>query len=187
MELCNVCKSYGEKVVLSNFSLSIADGDTVMISGASGRGKTTLIYLLMGLTKPDGGKIVAAPKRISAVFQEDRLPLEFTAYNCVRYAVPKSVSRERILQSFKELGLDGEENKLASELSGGMRRRVAIIRAMLHPSEAVFLDEPFTGLDPETKKAAIRYILDNADGRTLVAVSHAAEDAKLLNAKEIKI
>lgn len=187
MELRDICKSYGENAVLENFSLNIGDGETVLISGPSGRGKTTLLRILMGLEAPEKGEVRAVPSRISAVFQEDRLPLEFSAFKCVSLVLPSSVSREDISESFKMLGLSGEENKPAKELSGGMRRRVAIMRAMLSPSEAVFLDEPFTGLDPETKRKTIDYIKKTAQGRTLVVVSHAKEDAALLNAREIEI
>ncbi len=187
MELKNIYKSYGDNAVLENISLDIEDGRRILISGPSGRGKTTLLRIMMGLEKPDSGTVLKRPKSISAVFQEDRLPLEFSAYNSVSYVLPKSVDRERITQSFAALGLMGEEQKPVSELSGGMRRRVALIRAMLYPSKAVFLDEPFTGLDPDTKRSAIRYICDNAMDRTIIAVSHAAEDAELLNAIEIRI
>lgn len=187
MELRNICKSYGENAVLENFSLRIADGETVLISGPSGRGKTTLLRILMGLETPEKGEVRALPKHISAVFQEDRLPLEFSSFKCVSLALPSSVSRDDIAEGFKALGLSGEEKKPANELSGGMRRRVAVIRAMLAPSEAVFLDEPFTGLDIETKRKTIDYILKTAHGRTLVVVSHAKEDAALLNAREIEM
>lgn len=187
MELKSISKSYGDRVVLNDFSLSVNKGETLLISGASGRGKTTLLRLMMGIEKPDSGEMTGLPERASAVFQEDRLPPEFSAYKCLRYALPSSVSKEAILQSLSDLGLEGEEQKAAKELSGGMRRRVSIIRAMLHPSDAVFLDEPFTGLDPETKLSAIKYILDKANGRTIIAVSHAKEDAALLNAREIEI
>lgn len=187
MELVNISKSYGDKCVFENFSLVIPDGSRIVISGHSGRGKTTLLRLLMGLEKPDSGVIYGLPQTMSAVFQEDRLPMDFTAYNCVRYALPKSVTKERIMQSFAELGLKGEEHKPVRELSGGMRRRVAIIRAVLYPSEALFLDEAFTGLDPKTKCISADYILSNSEGRTLVAVSHSKEDANLLSATETAI
>ena len=127
------------------------------------------------------------PQRISAVFQEDRLPPEFSVYNCIRYVLPRSVKPQRIYDSLSALSLAGDADKPAKELSGGMRRRVAIIRAMLYPSDAVFLDEPFTGLDRETKLKAASYILENAKGRTIVAVSHSDEDAELLRAIQIKM
>ena len=187
MELRKICKSYGDKKVLQNFDLTIPDGGSIVISGVSGRGKTTVLYLLMGLYSPDSGEILGVPQRISAVFQEDRLPPEFSVYNCIRYVFPRSVKPQRIYDSLSALSLAGDADKPAKELSGGMRRRVAIIRAMLYPSDAVFLDEPFTGLDRETKLKAASYILENAKGRTIVAVSHSDEDAELLRAIQIKM
>lgn len=187
MELRNVCKSFDGKDVLTNFDILIPDGARVLITGESGRGKTTVLRLLMGLVQPDSGEVLDVPKRISAVFQEDRLPPEFSVYNCIRYALPKPVKPQRIIESLADLNLAGDANTPAKELSGGMRRRVALIRAMLYPSDAVFLDEPFAGLDPATKLKATEYILKNSDERTIVAVSHAEEDARLLKAMQIKM
>lgn len=187
MRIVNISKSFGDKLVLKDISLDIPQGDTVLISGVSGRGKTTLLRIIMGLEKPDSGTITDAPESFAAVFQEDRLPLDFSAYKCVSYALPGSLRKEEILSGFSDLGLTGEERKKAGELSGGMRRRLSILRAVLCPSEALLLDEPFTGLDPETKKKAAQYILKHKNGRTIIAVSHAEEDAALLNAREITI
>lgn len=187
MKLKNISKSYGDERVLENVSLEIPKGETIVISGPSGRGKTTLLRIMMGLEEPDNGEISGAPKRISAVFQENRLPLEFTAERCVKLALPKSISDSEICRHLSELGLTEHIKKPVSELSGGMKRRVAICRGVLAPSDAIYMDEPFTGLDIETKVQVIEYLKKYCAGKTLVVVSHAAEDAELLNAKEIRI
>lgn len=81
----------------------------------------------------------------------------------------------------------GTGDKPVSQLSGGMCRRVAIVRAVLSGADTVYFDEPFTGLDGDTKMQVIKYILTNCEGRTLIFVSHCPDDAGLLNAKEIRI
>lgn len=187
MEIKNVSKSYGAEQVLENVSFEINEGDAVVISGPSGRGKTTLLRLMMGLEKPDSGEIIGTPEKIAAVFQEDRLPPEFTALKCVRMTSPKSASKAEIENRLTELGLGEHINKPVSELSGGMKRRVAICRAVLGSSDAVYMDEPFTGLDYDTKVRVIEYVKKYCTGKTLVVVSHSSEDAELLGAKEIRI
>lgn len=187
MEIRNISKSYDGERVLENVSLLIPYGEAVAISGPSGRGKTTLLRLIMGLEKTDSGEIIGAPEKIAAVFQEDRLPAEFTAERCVSLAISKSVPKATVREHLTELGLGEHLKKPANELSGGMKRRVAICRAVLADSDAVFMDEPFTGLDRETKLKVIEYVKKHCEGKTLVVVSHSPEDAELLGAKEIRI
>lgn len=142
---------------------------------------------MMGLEKPDSGEIVGASDKISAVFQEDRLPLEFTVERCVRMALPKSASKELVSESLSELGLGEHIKKPAKELSGGMKRRASICRAVLSDADTVYMDEPFTGLDGETKRRVIAFIKKHCAGKTLIVVSHDPEDAVLLNATKIRI
>ena len=187
MELKNVCKSFGENDVLRDVSLVIPKGSRVLISAPSGRGKTTLLRIMMGLTPPDSGELHNIGKSIAAVFQEDRLPNDFTPYVCVKMTAPHGVSKETILSHLAEVGLADCANKPVSQLSGGMRRRVAIIRAVVCNADTVFFDEPFTGLDRDTKLKTIEYIKRHTQGKTLVFVSHDAEDETLLQARKIRI
>lgn len=187
MKLKNVSKSFDGKAVLQDVSIGIKQGEIVLVSGVSGRGKTTLLRLMMGLIKPDEGEVDDIPRSIAAVFQEDRLPNEFTPYVCVKMTAPHGVSRETVLSHLAEVGLADSVNKPVSQLSGGMRRRVAIARAMVCDALTVFLDEPFTGLDRETKLKTIDYIKKYTQGKTLIVVSHDDEDASLLNARKIRI
>ena len=99
----------------------------------------------------------------------------------------RGVTKETILAHLALVGLEGHCDKPVSRLSGGMRRRVAIVRAVLSGAQTLYLDEPFTGLDEETKRRVVDYILTFCDGRTIIAVSHCAADAGLLKAKEIRI
>ena len=187
MELINVSKAFGENKVLCDISMVIPKGSRVLITAPSGRGKTTLLRIMMGLETPDSGEVKNRPHRQAAVFQEDRLPDEFTPVNCVKMTCAHGVTKALIRENLAAVGLDGHCDKPVSQLSGGMRRRVAIVRAVMSGAETVYFDEPFTGLDNATKRLVIEYILNNCEGRTLVFVSHCPDDAQLLNAKELRI
>ncbi len=187
MELKSICKSFGENEVLRDISIAVPKGGRLLITAPSGRGKTTLLRIMMGLEKPDSGEVINRPQRQAAVFQEDRLPEEFTAVSCVKMTAGHGVTKETIRAHLAAAGLEGHCDKPVSQLSGGMRRRTAIVRAVLSGAETVYFDEPFTGLDEETKKRTADYILKNCEGRTLIFVSHCPNDAELLNAKLLRI
>ena len=178
-------KRFGDKVVLEGLDLTLRGGEISCVMGESGCGKSTLIKLIMGLYRADAGKISGVPKKISAVFQEDRLCEDFSALTNVRMVAARGVSAAQIADELSALGLDGNQKTPARELSGGMRRRVALARAMLADSELVILDEPFSGLDPENRAVAIDYVLTRRRGRTVVVVTHDADDATDLGATEV--
>lgn len=187
MELRNICKSFDGNEVLKNVSMVIPQGSRTVISAPSGSGKTTLLRIMMGLEKPDSGEVIKRPSRQAAVFQEDRLPDEFLPVNCIKMTCDRSVSKQVIRQHLEQVGLEGHIDKPVKQLSGGMRRRVAIVRAILGKSEIIYFDEPFTGLDNDTKRLVIDYIDRHTEGKTLVFVSHSPDDEKLLNAKQLRI
>lgn len=187
MELIKICKSFDGNMILDDVSLLIPKGSRVLITAPSGRGKTTLLRIMMGLLPPDSGSVVNRPARQAAVFQEDRLPEEFTAVNSVKMTCRRGVSKQLIREHLAEVGLAEHTEKPVAQLSGGMRRRVAIVRAVLGDSEIIYFDEPFTGLDEDTKMRVIDYIDRHIDGKTLVFVSHNPEDEALLNAKKLSI
>ena len=187
MELKNISKAFDGKQVLSDISIVVPKGSRVLISGVSGRGKTTLLRIMLGLIKPDRGEVIGAFSKQAAVFQEDRLQAEFTPVTCVKMVCAPHVSRQEICAQLGEVGLAEHIDKPTGKLSGGQRRRVAIVRAVMSDADAIFFDEPFTGFDGKTKLTVIDYINRHTNGKTLVFVSHAAEDAELLKAKEIRI
>jgi NitT/TauT family transport system ATP-binding protein len=170
--ISELTKSFGSKAVLRNFDAVFPEGALTCIMGPSGCGKTTLLRILMGLEQADAGVIAGVPRRISAVFQEDRLCEEFTAVSNVRLAAGRSASTEQIERHLCALGLGGSLYMPVRELSGGMRRRVALARAVLARWEALFLDEAFRGLDEETRRTAVSYLLEHTAGRTVVMVTH---------------
>ena len=179
----NVSKSYGDKRVLSNVSCEFEDGKIYCIMGESGVGKTTLIRLIMGLEKPDEGYI-SSSKQFAAAFQEDRLLEDRDAVDNVMFVLKNggSKSREQTEQYLSELLPEDRLHIRVDSLSGGMRRRVAVARAMLSDRSTIILDEPFTGLDDETKRNVIHFIKKWQNNRTVIVVTHSYTDSEMLGA-----
>jgi NitT/TauT family transport system ATP-binding protein len=174
----NIVKSYGALPVLRDFSLEIPRGSRLCIMGRSGCGKTTLLKILGGLLPSDSGEVEGILRPIP-VFQEDRLAEAFTPLRNLLLVTKK---REEALALLSELGLGEAAGKPTRELSGGMKRRVAIARALLAQGDVLLMDEPFKGLDEETRSTVAKTVLRHLGGRTLIAVTHDEEDAVLLGA-----
>jgi len=171
IELKNVSKSFDDKKVLDSFSAVFEKGG-YLLKGPSGIGKTTLILLVLGLLKPDEGEVnVPENTRFAVCFQENRLFEKETVLTNVT-AVNVNVSAADATSAILELLPSDSLNKKAGELSGGMKRRLAVIRAMLHDSDCVILDEPFTGLDDEARAKTIDFIKARLNGRLLIVTSH---------------
>lgn len=176
----NLTVQYGGTTVLENFSAEFPDGGVTAVSGRSGCGKTTLLAVLLGLLRPDGGT-VSGFRQPSAVFQEDRLLPFLSAEKNI--AVTAGCTEAEAGEALLSVGFDAaDRGKRAFELSGGMARRVAIVRAMLAPGDAVLLDEPFKGLDERTRAQVVRFVCENRRGRTMVVVTHDPRDAEALHA-----
>ena len=176
----NLTVQYGGTAVLENFSAEFPDGGVTAVSGRSGCGKTTLLAVLLGLLWPDGGT-VSGFRQPSAVFQEDRLLPFLSAEKNI--AVTAGCTEAEAGEALLSVGFDAaDRGKRAFELSGGMARRVAIVRAMLAPGDAVLLDEPFKGLDERTRAQVVRFVCENRRGRTMVVVTHDPRDAEALHA-----
>ena len=187
----DLCKSYGENAVLKNLDAVIESGKITCLMGPSGEGKTTLLNILMGLEKSDSGSIENLPQNKSAVFQEDRLCESFSAFTNIKI-VSDSLSDQTIIAHLGQVGLGDAVNQKVSTLSGGQKRRVALVRALLAEKEILFLDEPFKGLDEDTKNIAADYLLKNTADTTVVMVTHDIDEsnklgAKVLNLKDGKI
>ena len=177
--------SYGDKKVFEDYSLEINDSEIVVIMGPSGKGKTTLLKLIAGLLKPDSGSIEGNDKNIGMVFQEDRLVEELSAVANVRLA--NDISKEKIEEYLTKVGLEEEMNKPVKELSGGQKRRVALVRAIAGDRDIIIMDEPFTGLDTKLTDTIIDYICDIMNNKTLIIVTHDEEDAKQLGGRIITL
>lgn len=171
LQAINVTKKYGENIVLDNFSYNFSDSGYTCIMGQSGCGKSTLLLILMGLVKPDSGEVRGRSAKISAVFQEDRLCENLTVLANLRLVFGKSRNAE-LLAALSEIGLDGCENQPVRELSGGMKRRLALLRALLAEYDVLFLDEPFKGLDSCTKARVMQLCRDKTAGKSVILVTH---------------
>lgn len=185
----NLTKVYDGRPVLDCFSCIFPAGKITAVMGASGCGKTTLISLLTGLLKPDSGSVEAVPAgtAFSAVFQEDRLCENLTVSANIRLICGNSRSDSEISKALDAVGLSGCKDKPVHELSGGMKRRAALVRALLADYSVIVLDEPFKGLDEITKAQVIQYCREMLSGKTAVLVTHDIEECKALSAKTITI
>ena len=178
LEAVNLQKAFDGKQVLSGFSARFEDGVHYALMGPSGCGKTTLLNLLLGIQKPDGGEVrMPAGMKLSAVFQEDRLLKQMTAQANVTLASP--APKEQIEALLMELGIDEESlQKPVGTYSGGMKRRVALCRALLAEYDVLFLDEPYKGLDEETRKRVMEIVSRYTKGKTVIMVTHDREEAE---------
>ena len=176
----HISKSYAETVVFRDFSARLPLRETTVITGVSGGGKTTLLRLILGLETPDAGAITGVPTRRAAVFQEDRLCPQLTALENVLLVAGRKREREA-RDMLARLGLGESLAVPAAELSGGMRRRCALARALCAKFDLLALDEPFTGLDADNRAAAQRCVARAAREKIVLLVSH--EDDALTGAE----
>ena len=169
IEVKNLYKSYGGKGVLSDISLSVSHGQSLAVVGKSGAGKSVLLRCLIGLVKPDNGTIYVDNKLINTmnfsqlqkirssigmVFQFGALFDSMTVEENISLALQKLTKlnkneiQQRVLNSLEEVDMEGTEHLMPAELSGGMKKRVGIARAIAIKPAYLFYDEPTTGLDP---------------------------------------
>lgn len=181
-----ITKSYGKQKVLENISFNLNESERICIYGKSGIGKTTLLRIIAGLEKADSGKITFVGK-VSMVFQEDRLLENTDVYTNLYCVLGRRFDKAEADMHLKEVGLEGVGNKIVSELSGGMKRRVAIVRCMMKSSEIILLDEPFKGLDTILKDNIIRYVVKYLNGRAVIMVTHDISEAEKIQAEIIEI
>jgi len=189
----NVTKAFGSRLVLDGVSLEVPDGQNTVIIGASGAGKSVTLKLIVGLIEPDGGRVLvdgedvqqldreqlaALRGRIGYVFQFAALLDSMTvaqniALGLVRRGHGQAEIQSRVEESLKVVELSGTEDKMPSELSGGMRKRVGIARAIALKPRYILYDEPTTGLDPITAAVMDQLIIRTRDlGVTGLVVTH---------------
>ncbi len=181
IEILHLKKAFGSKVVLNDFSLSVENGETVVVMGRSGIGKTILIKCIIGLVKPDGGSVRVFGKdiskldhrqlddlrmRIGFVFQSSALYDSMTVRENLEFPLRRDRRRkidgnidELVREALRNVGLEQTIDLMPSELSGGMRKRIGIARGLILKPEIVLYDEPTTGLDPITSEEITQLIL----------------------------
>lgn len=188
IKLENICKSYDEKTVLDNIMAEFPEDSITCIMGESGAGKTTLVRIIAGLENADRGTVSGAGV-VSFDFQEDRLINDISAADNIMLVLDKNdfgghdkkTMRKIINENLAEVLKDYHSDKSTGTYSGGMKRRVCLVRAMMKKSDTVILDEPFSGMDEETKILAAEYIKKHRDGRICIVVTHEKSDSGLLD------
>lgn len=186
--ICHLWKAYGENQILQDFSLTMEKGKRYCLMAPSGRGKTTLLRLLAGLEQADGGRLSGIAGQPAMVFQEDRLCEDYDVItNIMLTAKQKNPKRMDWFRKEASQILPAEcLGQPVKELSGGMKRRCAVLRAVLSDADIILMDEPFTGLDEENRQKTAQYILERLEGRTLLVATHQQSDVELLKGSKVE-
>ena len=180
----HISKRFAEKQVLTDFSRGIPTGITCLM-GASGAGKTTLLRVLLGLEKPDAGRVENMSARAAVVFQEDRLQDSMTVRGNLKLSLGKHYDEKAAAALLDDLLLADVLNEPVSALSGGMKRRVALCRALLYNAELLVLDEPFKGLDENTRQTVMDVVRRHAQGKKVLLVTHDEAEGRYLGARMV--
>ena len=184
----HLCVRYGEQMVLADFSLSLPETGTVALMGPTGCGKTTLLRVLSGLLEPQSGRVCGlAGKRVAVLFQEDRLLPWLSARDNVAAVLEKGETA-RAEQALRDVGLpENAFGKRPAELSGGMRRRVALARLLAYGGDVWLLDEPFKGLDADSRARVMQTIQRAGQGKLMVLVTHEKAEAQALSERIVTL
>jgi ABC-2 type transport system ATP-binding protein len=181
IQMKNVTKRFGAQTVLSGVSFEAKEKEIFGLLGPSGAGKTTIINILTNQLDADGGahSIGVTPFETGLMLDEDGL---FVRLNCLEnlnvFAGIYGISQEKSLEALKNVGLESVKKKAVSQLSKGMRQRLALARAILHEPKVLFLDEPTGGLDPATARGIHKLILGLRDrGATVFLTTHNMDEA----------
>ncbi len=184
IKLNKISFSYGEKEVLKELSYTFPDKGVFAIMGESGEGKTTLLRLLCGLEKPCVGEIESTQEKVAFAFQEPRLLPWLDCENNIKFVLSKEKQSSDIPRALLcDLELEDYAKKLPSALSGGMKQRLSLARALAVDADLLLLDEPFSALDAALKERVAALVKrTNPDGLTVI-VTHDEKGALLLGAK----
>ena len=179
----DLIKTFGDKTVIEHLNLEVEEGKLLAYIGTNGAGKSTTMKMLTGLLKPTSGEIeLAADLKIGMVFQESVLDEELTVLDNLksRQALYRKQDKAWLEKLIQLTGLDAFLNQTYGTLSGGQRRRVDIVRALLNKSNLLFLDEATTGLDIQTRRAIweILHRLQREENLTIFLTTHYLEEAE---------
>lgn len=185
----NIKKTYNGNVVIDGLSFEIKKAEKVVITGDSGIGKSTVLAIIMGLEKTDEGSIDCKADRIAAVFQDIRLFNDLDPVDNI-YIMLNNEDKKRLGLNDKKEAIEHIKKELSellpyevfskkvSQLSGGEKRRVELIRASIIGAKILILDEPFTGLDPDMREKAYKYIMKKNEEKTIIFSDHTAVNFK---------
>lgn len=181
----SLTKRYKDKEIFRNFSIEFKKHSTTCLMASSGAGKTTLLRLIAGLEQADTGNFEGfESETVSMVFQEDRLCEGLSPIKNILLVAP-TLSEAFICEKLAELGIT-DYSKPVSQLSGGMKRRVAILRALLADSTLILMDEPFKGLDAALKEKTIAFVKKMSASKTLIVATHDVNEVDALEAELIQ-
>lgn len=186
LEVKNLSKSFDDNVVLRDFSYTFTSG-VYVLSEPSGAGKTTLLRILCGLEASDSGIVLKSPHaKTVMMFQEDRLLENLSVMaNIALAAQEQSLDQKQALQkcikeALCDVDLEGTESKLVHELSGGQKRRVALLRTLFADADIVLFDEPLKGLDEALKQQVVAFVKPLIESKIVIWVTHTPDEVKLL-------
>lgn len=186
LKLTGISHSYGDHTVLQNQSLTLLPGQRLAVMGPSGRGKTTLLRIALGLLKPTSGSVENTFRKTAAVFQEPRLLPWRTALENVNLVLGDGKNSLDIARRYlRKVNLSDAENKHPRELSGGMQQRVAVARALAAEGDLLVLDEPFKAMD-EALRNQIIALVAQTDAAVLL-VTHEEAEARALGCEIIHL
>ncbi|MCI2778421.1 ABC transporter ATP-binding protein [Clostridium perfringens] len=183
IKLINIEKNFGNKKIYDKFSLTFEEGKINCILGKSGCGKSTLLNIIANLEEINSGEIIGVPEKIAYVFQEDRLIEWNSIYTNMELPLLKFYTKdereEKIKGILREVELGDYINSYPKELSGGMRQRANIARALLYNGELLLMDEPFKSLDKSSKENIIKIFKKNhlEKNNTVIMVTHDINEA----------
>ena len=176
MKINNLTKRFGSKAIFENASIEFEENKINYILGESGSGKTTLLRIISGLDKSFKGEISPQYTKISCVFQEPRLFPNLTVAENIKITAKSSpYTVDDLLKIFE---LEGEADALPASLSGGMKMRVSLARALYYNGDLFLMDEPFGALNDELRERVLPEIFKRLEGKTVIIVSHNVEEAK---------
>lgn len=203
IEFKDVTMSYDDRMILDGVSFSVNPGETKIVMGGSGTGKSTILKLVLGLIRPDDGRILidgedvtdysedkmtAVRQKIGMVFQDGALFDSLSVYENVGFrlfeqGVPEAEIEDNVRRMLRFVNLEDAMHMMPAELSGGMRRRVGIARALVGSPKLVLFDEPTAGLDPPTARTILELAikLRDLEGVSSIFVTHRLEDIKLMS------
>ena len=186
LEVKNLSKSFDDNVVLRDFSYTFTSG-VYVLSEPSGAGKTTLLRILCGLEVSDSGIVLKSPHaKTVMMFQEDRLLENLSVMaNIALAAQEQSLEQKQALQkcikeALCDVDLEGTESKPVHELSGGQKRRVALLRTLFADADILLFDEPLKGLDEALKQQVVAFVKPLIESKIVIWVTHTPDEVKLL-------
>lgn len=195
LEVRNLVKRYGSLLAVDHLSLAVKKGEILGFLGPNGAGKTTSIRMMCGLLRPTSGVIIIGGRQIGVTGganvrskvgicpQENILWNKLTCFEQLvfsarMYSVPLRVARRRADRLLLKMGLESKRNKLADTLSGGMKRRMNVILAMMHDPDIMVFDEPEAGLDPQSRLVVREFIRETAQDKTVIITTHNMDEAE---------